>query len=80
MARDPRFEALRYIFLKNNIVVGHISLSCRIPDIARVFPDGEDINWLTTQLKKHHADGFYLMHNHPSGNSAPSPEDINFTK
>ena len=80
MARDPRFETLRYIFLKNNIVVGHISLSCRIPDIARVFPDGEDINWLTTQLKKHHADGFYLMHNHPSGNSAPSPEDINFTK
>ncbi|MBU2648754.1 hypothetical protein KKI24_28865 [bacterium] len=76
--RDPRYETLRYIFLKGKEIVGHTSVSCRLPGVAKAFPvdRSEQDEWFHNQLSKHGADGFYLLHNHPSGRSNPSFQDI----
>lgn len=80
--RDPRYETLRYIFLKGKEVVGHTSVSCRMPGVSKAFPvsSTEKDKWMQDQLTKHGADGFYLLHNHPSGRSNPSSQDIGISR
>lgn len=76
--RDPRFETLRVFFTLGNKIVGQTAYSSRLP--AAVF--------LPSGLKDHvmqdkagfGADGFFVLHNHPSGKAEPSSPDVNMTK
>lgn len=86
--RDPRFETLRYIFVKDGKVVHVEGVSSRLPGSSGVFPyhslkvnnsPEEFERWLGQHLDNHKADGFYVLHNHPSGNSEPSSEDFEAT-
>lgn len=76
--RDPRFETLRVFFTRGDEIVGQTAYSSRLP--AAVFLPND----LSEQIRKDKAgfgaDGYFLLHNHPSGKSEPSQQDINLTK
>lgn len=80
--RDPRFETFRIVYTKGNEVVGVDALTSRIPGSATGFLDGKE-NYLfktSERMKRISADGYYLLHNHPSGSSVkPSKSDISLT-
>jgi GGDEF domain-containing protein/DNA repair protein RadC len=82
--RDPRFETLRVFFTDvQNKIVAQVGLTSRLPggapaiigDIAPTYFDQ-----VSATAKKLGAVGFYMQHNHPSGNSNPSESDIRVTR
>ena len=80
--RDPRFETLRYLFVKDGKVVFESAVSSRLPAAASAFAG----NWPTfmkyikARLADLDADGYYLMHNHPSGDASASNADRALTE
>lgn len=77
--RDPRWETLRYIFVKDGKVVFVTGVSSRLPASAPSFPnmtDTEGIAWLRDLMFATEADGYYLLHNHPSGQVKASRGDL----
>jgi proteasome lid subunit RPN8/RPN11 len=81
--RDPRFETFRMIYLKGDVVVGHEGFTSKVPTAALI-TDKETLTEhkeaVRETMKKLGADGYYMLHNHPSGNPTPSPADLNTTK
>lgn len=81
--RDPRYETLRVFFLDGNKVVHATGVSARLPGTAPLLPKNgteEDFAaWLKETMATAGADGFYLLHNHPSGDPTPSRADISVT-
>ena len=73
MARHPRIEHLVVVKLKKGKVIGSLVLT-----------DGKigyiDPNMAEIQAFLQDADEFYMSHNHPTGNPAPSVDDIKSTK
>ena len=83
VARDPRFETLRYVFVKDGKVVHETAVSSRLPAAASSFAgtDWADFaNGLRRSIERTEADGFYMLHNHPSGNATASFADTTMTR
>lgn len=83
MYRDPRWETLRYIFVRGDEIVGHTGVTQRLPSGVKAFPaevSSAPYTWLHELMKGHGADGFYMVHNHPSGSAVPSDPDIAITE
>jgi inorganic pyrophosphatase-like protein/conjugative element/phage-associated large polyvalent protein/RadC-like JAB domain-containing protein len=82
--RDPRFETFRVLYTTRNKIVGHEGLTSRLPGTVLVFRNTADREAKLLAMQSHMetlgADGYYLLHNHPSGNSTPSREDFELTK
>ena len=78
--RDPRFETIRYFYVRNNRIVGTDAVSCRLPNMSKAFSGDFDPRDLLKKINRVKADGVYLMHNHPSGNVRASTPDIDLTK
>ncbi|MDP4076844.1 JAB domain-containing protein [Acidovorax sp. A1169] len=82
--RDPRFETFRVFFVKDGVVVHATGVSSRMPGTAPMAPAGvseqEYVNQMRDIKQKTGADSYYLLHNHPSGNPTPSPEDVGLTR
>lgn len=80
--RDPRWETLRYIFVKDGKIVFVTGVSSRLPASTRTFPVNEksSVEWLQDLMFASEADGYYMLHNHPSGEVKPSRADIEETK
>ncbi len=83
--RDPRYETFRYVLTKKDKVVSHLAVTSKLPDRALIVPGKSgstpsSSEWLKQHMDKHGADGYYLIHNHPSGDPAPSPQDHNITR
>src|SRR6056297_162948 len=76
--RDPRFETLRAFFVKDGKIVGQNAYSSRMAGVVMFPPEMKDR--MAEDLKNLEADGFYMLHNHPSGNPDPSREDVAFTR
>lgn len=77
--RDPRFETLRVIFTKDGKVVGETGYTSRLPAAVAV-PRLDEFNAeVRANLARFKADGFYLLHNHPSGRAEPSTADLSLT-
>lgn len=76
---DPRFETARYFIIKENKITAHIAVSNEIPNTTSVYPHTWMLNRLRLQLEKENS---YLLfqHNHPSGYTFPSDNDVNVTK
>lgn len=84
--RDPRFETFRWLFVKNGRVVAESAYSSRLPGVTYPFEtsgvpakdlwESELFEWASSTMDAYDADGYYLLHNHPSGDPGPSPEDI----
>ena len=71
--------------MKGNTVVGENGITARLHNISSAKFDWEDKNKLFTRHKVNmvnlEADGYYLMHNHPSkDNHKPSKGDIDTTE
>lgn len=81
--RDPRFETLRIFYTRRNRIIHHTAISSRLP--SSVYLDkinGTEHhlgNWVNNTRFKVQADGYWLLHNHPSGNAAASRHDERFT-
>lgn len=89
--RDPRLETMRYFLMKtlpdgSSEVVGHLNMSSRMPASTPAFPDPiqrgglSGADWLKQQMQNVGADGWYALHNHPSGRVNPSRADLDYTK
>lgn len=85
VARNPKYETLHTIYMRGDRVAGHTAISNRLPSVVRPFGSGSDENLIThldsmrQHMKNIDADGYYLMHNHPNGNPAPSDADHDIT-
>ena len=88
--RNPRFETFRFIYMRGNEIVNYESVTSRLPNRCDVFrvkkaptpylTDLKAYEDITRRMYRLGADGYYLMHNHPSGNVTPSEEDNIITK
>lgn len=75
--RDPRFETFRVAYLSGNKIVGEIGYTSRLPG-AIIPPQDLDAK-IAQGMAKFEADGFYILHNHPSGKAQPSEHDERLT-
>lgn len=88
--RNPVYETFRIIYMCDNKIVGYESTTSRMPNICNVFnykTNGMDSQNFTrgcvemvNRMFRLGANGYYLMHNHPSGNAKASQPDIQLTK
>lgn len=76
--RDPRFETFRCFYMRGNEVVGEAAYSSRLPGAVQLPDDIGDR--ITADMGRFGADGYYLMHNHPSGIAMPSDADVHLTR
>ena len=99
--RDPRYETLRIIYTKGDIIVGHEGITSRLPNASVAFfnvPNREETTsdeeyyrkcrqgqvrhfmGMLNRMERLDADGYFLLHNHPSAISIdPSEEDLKLT-
>lgn len=78
--RNPLFETLRLIYLKRDVVVAAEGFSNHLPDLVILPFMGEElVEHITMRMKSLKADGYYIVHNHPSGNPKPSLPDRQLT-
>ena len=81
--RDPRFETLRIFYTRRNRIIHHTAISSRLPGSVYLEKiNGTDNHlgdWVNNTRFKVQADGYWLLHNHPSGNAVASRQDERFT-
>jgi len=82
--RDPRFETFRVVFVNDDgKIVSQMGLTSRLPGSAAAII-GSDVNGYLERLmeaaKSRGATGYYMLHNHPSGNPTPSSADESLTR
>lgn len=99
--RDPRFETLRFFYIKENKIVGYEGITSKLPVAAVAFshlPKREDYTNendyikrvktaqvrffmdMLNRMERLKADGYYLLHGHPSGMDVlPSKDDFALT-
>lgn len=80
--RNPKFETLRVFFTKKDEIVGHIGLTSRLPGQVAMTKGHSESFWaqrlipeLKTKMRRLDADGFWLVHNHPTGKTDASNAD-----
>ena len=83
--RDPRFETFRIVLTKGDKIVSFRSISSRLPGLSMAFegnsPDVRDaVDIVRKRMQRLGADGYYLIHNHPSGNVSASFDDLKVTR
>lgn len=77
--RDPRFETFRLVLTKNNKIVSFQSISARMPGVSPIHnreTDEDYDKYVLDLVARTKADGFYMLHNHPSGNVNASRPDL----
>lgn len=81
--RDPRFETLRIFYTRKTRIIHHTAISSRLPGAVYLEKiNGTDHHlgdWVNNTRFRVQADGYWLLHNHPSGNAAASHQDERFT-
>ena len=87
--RDPRYETFRIIYMNKDKIKGFESISSGTPNVVELFPEIKgsitkraEIGFykMKDRMKRLNADSYYLVHNHPSGDSNPSSPDLVTTK
>ena len=88
--RNPVYETFRIIYMCDNKIVGYESTTSRMPNVCNVFNyktngmNSQDFTRgcieMINRMFRLGANGYYLMHNHPSGNAKASQPDIQLTK
>lgn len=85
--RDPRYETFRMLYMRDNIIVGQEAISSKIPNFTKIFTydtNGKikaERNFYKMQdrMRRLNANGYYMIHNHPSGRAKASSQDIDTT-
>lgn len=82
--RDPRYETFRVFFTRKNLILHATGVSARLPGQAPMVPAGmtseEYVQLFKDQMQTAGADGYYILHNHPSGDPTPSRQDQEVTE
>lgn len=80
--RDPRYETFRIVYMRGDQIAGHEATTTRSPGSARAFVDPREAKGydaMRRRMDRLGADGYWLLHNHPSTSPHPSPEDLAMT-
>src|SRR5690606_7562691 len=83
VVRDPRFETLRIFYVKGDTIVGQEAITSRLPNAVLFWPREvwpKRRERIRRRMERLGADGFYILHNHPSGHAEPSEADIFLTQ
>ncbi len=80
--RNPHYEEMRYIYVKNGAVVDHEGVTCRLPGSSSFYTGkvADYLAHLKDRAKVLGADQIYILHNHPTGDPKPSAADIEVTR
>jgi hypothetical protein len=82
--RDPRYETFRVFYVKGNTIVHATGVSARQVGRTGMYPSGmseaEYHQSMRDTMAATGADGYYLLHNHPSGDPTPSGTDTEQTQ
>lgn len=86
--RNPMYETFRIIYMKGNKIAGYESITSKVPQKVQVFPKSKSgrstavkvFYKIMDRMNRLGADGYYLVHNHPSGNARASKDDLNTTQ
>ncbi len=76
--RNPKYQELRYVYVRDNIIVDHEGVSCGTPGATRIClgdPD-EYMRYMLDHIGRLGADMVYLIHNHIAGDPTPSIADL----
>jgi len=73
--RHPFIEHAQFIFIKDGKFVGSQHFSSGLIDEIRI-TEQEVMDAVAKGMTEFGADGFYMSHNHPSGNPSPSDTDV----
>ena len=85
--RHPGYEKFHRVYVnKDGVIIGHETVSTMLPAESSVFEGANDYERRVDEYR-HKVENLdpaiakvYYIHNHPSGNPAPSKEDIALTK
>lgn len=77
--RNPKFEIFHWVLVKEGKVVGLYSVTARIPNTAFAWAGKDTVQTIKDLMLAKGADGFYNVHNHPSGDPTPSGADQSTT-
>ncbi|MBQ7247132.1 MAG: hypothetical protein IJS22_03460 [Lachnospiraceae bacterium] len=78
LLRDPRFETFRILFTKGDRIISVQSFTSRLVD--RAYATKGMLDSIIARRNDLKASGYYLMHNHPSGDPSESGADIAMTR
>jgi proteasome lid subunit RPN8/RPN11 len=82
--RDKRFETVRYLLIdKWGIIRDHAAVTSYSTNRCKIVPDdfsGKDFIDQVKEQAEHSSCKIIVIHNHPSGETEPSNEDIEITK
>ncbi|GAB4035483.1 LPD1 domain-containing protein [Spirosoma jeollabukense] len=73
--RSPLIEKGHVVLVKNGVIVGNVAITAGLP-AATSLGTG---SYVQSLIDAYQADGYYLLHNHPSGNHQVSQHDVNTT-
>lgn len=81
--RNPNYETFRVIYLNGNTIVGQEALTTkRANNIVIINSKNDEAKYfykMKDRMDRLNADGYYIMHNHPSGVAEASKQDIGTT-
>lgn len=81
--RNPQYETARVIYVKGDTIVGQEAVSSHLPNSSAMFTDknrSKAFYKMEDRMKRLNADGYYMVHNHPSGTAKASQQDVKLTK
>ena len=87
--RDPRYETFRIFYVDDaGAILAHEGITSRLPGSASAFVTrgGRETNLARTfhemqrRMDRLGATGYWLLHNHPSGDPKPSKPDVTLTR
>ena len=76
---NKKFETSRILYVKDGVIVGQDAVTIDSPNAAPLHAEEKDVIGIAKikeKIKRLNADHYYLLHNHPSGNSQPSNADM----
>lgn len=83
--RDPRFETFRVFYVDEaGKILAHEGITSRLPGAATAFVGRDQtgvrgVPEMRRRMERLGAQGYWLLHNHPSGKPEPSRQDLEAT-
>ena len=80
---NKKFETSRVLYVKDGVIVGQDAITIDAPTASPIHAEKSDALGavkIKEKIQRLNADHYYLLHNHPSGNSKPSDADISIAK
>ena len=80
--RNVQFETFRMVYTKGDTIAAITGVESRLPHLSFTMPEksiSKGFYNIQRRMERLGADGFYMVHNHPTGDVLPSADDTNET-